>query len=291
MTQRLTVGLNGSPEGAAAARWAAREADLRGASLDLVHVEEWLEHPPLALSTTEERTRWADTVLKDSADEARRTHPSLDIRSRKVRGLPGQALAHAAEESDMLVIGSRALGIIAGFLLGSTASATLSETGTPVVLVRAAAGEEHAPDGGRTQRSIVVGMDISRRADAVLAFAFAEAAIRDSGLVFVHGCAVPPVLSYAPALDASLAQEMVSNASGALNEILSPWRSRFPSVAVDLLVGPGPAPIQILRAATDADLVVVGRRTRDAPIGAHVGPTAHAVLHHAVSPVAVVAHA
>ena len=42
--------------------------------------------------------------------------------------------------------------------------------------------------------------------------------------------------------------------------------------------------------SADASLVVVGRRTRRSPLGPHIGPVAHAVLHHAKAPVAVVAH-
>ncbi|QES47060.1 hypothetical protein DEJ50_03545 [Streptomyces venezuelae] len=35
---------------------------------------------------------------------------------------------------------------------------------------------------------------------------------------------------------------------------------------------------------------VVGRRVRRSALGAHIGPLTHAVMHHATSPVAVVAH-
>ncbi|WP_399070003.1 universal stress protein [Streptomyces stackebrandtii] len=40
----------------------------------------------------------------------------------------------------------------------------------------------------------------------------------------------------------------------------------------------------------DTGLAVVGRRTRRAQLGAHLGSVTHAVLHHCVSPVAVVPH-
>ncbi|MFF1323610.1 universal stress protein [Streptomyces chartreusis] len=43
-------------------------------------------------------------------------------------------------------------------------------------------------------------------------------------------------------------------------------------------------------ASRDAALVVVGRRSRRAQIGGHVGPVTHALLHHAAAPVAVVPH-
>ncbi|MFJ9846630.1 universal stress protein [Kitasatospora sp. NPDC101155] len=40
-----------------------------------------------------------------------------------------------------------------------------------------------------------------------------------------------------------------------------------------------------------ARLLVVGRRTRWLPLGAHLGPVAHAVIHHVRCPVAVVPYA
>ncbi|MFG2483164.1 universal stress protein [Streptomyces virginiae] len=108
MANRVTVGLDGSPESTAAARWAAHEAELLGASLDLVHAEEWLENPPLPVTTTEDRRRWAEAVLRDPAEDVRRVHPSLKVDTRRVSGLPSLALTHTAEDSDMLVLGSRA---------------------------------------------------------------------------------------------------------------------------------------------------------------------------------------
>ncbi|WP_412078696.1 universal stress protein [Streptomyces xanthophaeus] len=290
MTSQVTVGLDGSPESASAARWAAHEAELRGASLDLVHAEEWLENPPLPVSTTEERRRWAEGILRDTADELRREHPSLEISTRKVGGLPSLALAAAAKNSDMLVLGSRGLGTIAGFLVGSTGSGTIAETERPVVLVRSADRLVNPPNGVPEQGPVVAGLDIHQASDRLLAFAFEEASHRDATLVVVHGWFPPPPLSYAPALDAGVLAEVAHGLATEMDEILGPWRDTFPSVTVEPRVTIGQAAIQILDAATGAALVVVGRRIRRSAYGTHIGPIAHAVMHHAISPVAVVAH-
>ncbi|MFE9803983.1 universal stress protein [Streptomyces goshikiensis] len=290
MTSHVTVGLDGSPESTAAARWAACEAELRNASLDLVHAEEWLEYPPLPVSTTEERRHWAEGILRNTADELRREHPSLEISTRRVGGLPALALASAAKDSDMLVLGSRGLGSIAGFLVGSTGAATIAEAERPVVLVRSAESTGTPAIRDRDRGPVVVGIDIHHPCDRLLAFAFAEAAHRVCPLIVVHGWSPPPILSYAPILDPGVQSEMAHGISTAMNEILSPWQDKFPSVAVEPRVTTGQAAIQILDAATGAALVVVGRRIRHSAYGTHIGPIAHAVMHHAAAPVAVVAH-
>ncbi|WP_078988004.1 universal stress protein [Streptomyces sp. XY332] len=213
VANRVTVGLDGSPESTAAARWAAHEAELRGASLDLVHAEEWLENPPLPVATTEDRRRWAEAVLRDSAEDVRRVHPSLKVDTRRVSGLPSLALTHAAEDSDMLVLGSRALGSVAGFLVGSTGFATVTEAARPVVLVRSVDRAGNPPDGARDRGPIV-----------------------------------------------------------------------------DSRATVGQPAIQILDVASAAALIVVGRRIRHSAFGTHIDPITHAVMHHAVSPVAVIAH-
>ncbi|WP_405714232.1 universal stress protein [Streptomyces xanthophaeus] len=290
MANRVTVGLDGSSESTAAARWAAHEAELRGASLDLVHAEEWLENPPLPVTTTEDRRRWAGAVLRDTAEDVRRVHPSLKVGTRRVSGLPSLALTHAAEDSDMLVLGSRALGSVAGFLLGSTGFAIVTEAARPVVLVRSVDRAGNPPDGARDRGPIVVGVDIHRPGDELLAFAFEEASHRRCPLVIIHGWSPPPVLSYAPALDPGVLQEMANGITTTMDEMIRPWHEKYPSLRVDSRATLGQPAIQILDAASAAALVVVGRRVRRSAFGTHIGPVTHAVMHHAVSPVAVIAH-
>ncbi|MET9854516.1 universal stress protein [Streptomyces sp. NPDC006450] len=249
-----------------------------------------LENPPLPVSTTEERRHWAEGVLRDTADEQRRGHPSLEIASRRVGGLPSLALAAAAKDSALLAIGSRGLGSVAGFLVGSTGSTTVSATECPVVLVRAPGHALPAAEAPARRGPVVAGVDIGRPCDRLLSFAFEEAALHGCPLVVVHGWSPPPVLGYAPAFDAGVHAEMARGVATALDEMLHPWRARFPSVTVDPRATIGSAAVRILDAAVGATLVVVGRRIRRAEYGTHVGAIAHAVMHHSASPIAVVAH-
>ncbi|MDT3725626.1 universal stress protein [Streptomyces sp. DSM 41972] len=79
--------------------------------------------------------------------------------------------------------------------------------------------------------------------------------------------------------------------SDALAEVLRPWREKFPDIEAAEESRAGSAAVRIVDAARDASLVVVGRRTRRGPVGAHIGPVTHAVLHNAPAPApAVVAH-
>jgi nucleotide-binding universal stress UspA family protein len=50
----------------------------------------------------------------------------------------------------------------------------------------------------------------------------------------------------------------------------------------------GSAAVTLLEATPQAGLLVIGRRSRRAPIGPRLGPVAHAVIHHARCPVAIV---
>lgn len=178
-----------------------------------------------------------------------------------------------------------------GFLIGSVGMATISATEQPVVLVRAPKqANEPQPAHTGPYRDVVVGVDTHQVSDRVLAFAFDEAALRGCRLRAVHGWSLAPALSYAPTIDPGVQGEVGRDVSRALSETLAPWRRKFPSVEVveSALVG-APAE-QLVNAAADADLVVVGRRSRRAPVGGHIGPVAHGVMHHCVTPVAVIAH-
>ncbi|TQK49998.1 nucleotide-binding universal stress UspA family protein [Streptomyces sp. SLBN-118] len=300
MTRHVTVGLDGSPESRAAAAWAAEEALLREVPLHLVHAEEWPTTAAIPMVGPEVQQRWADKVLADAADELRQRHPGLEITTRRLSGRPAAALPIEAGDAEMLVLGSRGLGSIMGFLIGSAGMATVSATERPVVLVRApkhhdkeprtGSGDAEHTDTPSVYRDVVVGLDIHQSCDKLLAFAFDEAARRGCTLHAVHGWTLPLVFSYAPMLDPGIQLEVGRQVEHALSDMLLPWRHKFPSVQVVERAPIGSPAQQLVYSAADADLVVVGRRLRRAPLGAHIGHVAHAVMHHSAAPVAVVPH-
>ncbi|WP_432072984.1 universal stress protein [Streptomyces wuyuanensis] len=293
MTRPVTVGVDGFPESRAAADWAAREALLRESSLRVVHADEWPRIPAMPPVDRAEHQGWADTVLEEASGELRRRYPELAVSARRVTGRAAAVLAVEAADSQLLVLGSRGRGAVEGFLVGSVGTATVGLTDTPVVLVRppgASAPETPSTRAPVVGRDVVVGVDVHENADAVLAFAFDEAARRGCGVRAVHGWPLPFAFSYAPRLDPGVRQEVADGIAAALGERLRPWRGLYPSVKVEERVLVGAPAEQVLYEAAGAELVVVGRRIRRAPVGGHLGHVAHAVLHHATAPVAVIAH-
>ncbi|WP_406500754.1 universal stress protein [Streptomyces sp. NBC_00846] len=160
----------------------------------------------------------------------------------------------------------------------------------PVVLVRATENALPHAEGRHLDRNVVVGVDIGRPCDALLAFAFDEASRRGCTLHALHSWMLPPLAGYGstynPEGNAQIAQSMRTG----LDDVLKPWRDRYPAVSLDARVVVGHASEQILETGSEADLVVVGRRIRRSSIGPHIGPITHAILHHSTAPVAVIAH-
>ncbi|MET3982811.1 universal stress protein [Streptomyces sp. PvR034] len=294
MANLVTAGLDGSAESAEAARWAAREADLRGVPLLLVHVEERMERPLHGGASGEVQEHWANALLRDALEEANRLYPCLEVSSRRLKGVPAKVLADAAASSDMLVLGSRGLGSIAGFVLGSVGAGTIAATDQPVVLVRGPHGPDTDPGVRRSDGAIVVGVDTERPCDALLSFAFDEAARRGCVLRVLHSWTPPPVLGYGYGygydLDPSAQQEIGRSIATAVDEMIRPWSEKYPAVTVAPEVRVGQSAVQLVDASQGAALVVVGRRIRHSAYGTHIGSVAHAVLHHSCAPVAVIAH-
>ncbi|MER6687585.1 universal stress protein [Streptomyces minutiscleroticus] len=300
MPRTITVGLDGSPESRAAAEWAAREAELRGLPLKLVHVWEPVPEPmaQAPLLGAETHQHWTERIPREAAEGLRLRHPVVDVLTEQLAGRPSDALVDAAKDADLLVLGSRALSGIGGFLVGSVGQAVVARTETPVVLVRAGeqAADEHAadpsgvPSAATGFRPVVLGLDTDRPDETVIAFAFEEAARRGTALHVVQGWNLPPYYVYGMAADADLLNEIARQRVAELTQVLGPWRQKYPGVEV-VEVSRSSSPAQhIVDASREASLVVVGRRIRRSPFGVHLGPVTHAVLHHATAPVAVVAH-
>ena len=296
MVRSVVAGLDGSPESRAAAEWAADEAELRGLPLKIVHV--WVPAPdPLAqapLIGVETQQQWSERIPREAGEGLRRRHPGVDVTVEQVSGTPSDALVDAAKDADLLVLGSRGLSGVGGFLVGSVGLSVVARVELPVVLVRAgerAADEEGtSPASAASHRPVVLGLDAEGPADAVIEFAFAEAARRATGLRVVYGWSLPPYYAYGFALDAGLHDELSREETDSLTEALRPWRQKHPDIEVALEPRVGSAADHLVDASREASLVVIGRRIRRGALGAHIGPVAHGVLHHSTAPVAVVAH-
>ncbi|MFD8620113.1 universal stress protein [Streptomyces sp. DSS69] len=289
MTRRVTVGLDESPEGLAAARWAAREAMLRDAPLHLVHVEEWPVTPEIPQTFTQTLVERYEALLRDTADQARRDHPGLEVTTELVQGRAIDELTHAADESVVTALGSRGLGSLVGFLIGSVSLGVVAQTRSPVVLVRPEGTDAASPTEGASDGNpeVVLGVDVSHPCDPLLAFAFEQAARRSSGLQVVHSWSLPATYTYAAILDPSVGSGVGQHAAQELNDMLRPWREKFPQVSVSETLVMAPPASELVQASQGAELVVVGRRG-SRRVGSHIGHVAHAVIHHASAPVAVV---
>lgn len=300
----ITVGLDGSPESLAAADWAAREAVERDASLRLLHGGEQMRYlyAPLAgvpaPGALDAQREWAAYLLGETESRFAQRHPGLRITTQQTEEQAVPALLAAAENSELLVLGSRGLGGLAGFLVGSVSLAVVARSSRPVVLIRAgeSAANEDLPEAAEAvstataYRDVVLGLDLQDPEDAVTGFAFEAAQRRAADLRVVHGWSLPAAYGYGAAMDAGLDDELAEQVRHRLTDVLRPWKDKYPGVEVREQAVVGGAGRHLVHASRDAALVVVGRKNRRSPVGGHIGPVTHAALQHACAPVAVIPH-
>ncbi|MDX2296453.1 MULTISPECIES: universal stress protein [Streptomyces] len=283
MTHGIVFGLDGTDQANAAARWAAEEAVLRGTRVHLVHVKETPPDVPLPFAPREPDEAWAEDLLARTAAGLRERHPDLAVTTRLLPSEPVVSLVAAAEQSELLVLGSRALGGTTGYLIGSVGMSVAGLVSRPVVLVRAL---DMSPPRG----PVVVGVDLRHPVDTALGFAFEAAARRLAHVQVVYAQQLPAYATLGPAMVPDIRLAVAPEIQRSLDDLLEPWQAKFPDVAASGRVTIGSAGQELVHTAAAAALVVIGRRTRGSALGSHIGSVAHAVLHHSRSPVALVPH-
>ena len=172
--------------------------------------------------------------------------------------------------------------------MGDVSMPVVARADRPVVLVRAEPAEGGSPPAPAER--VVVALKLNGSAEALLGFAFHTAAARQVPLLAVHGRSVPLHARMPWGADHEVAEEITGEAQQELTRVLRPWREKYPQVRVAdsiRLMSPGKA---VLQAAEGAALLVVGRRAHRHGVAPHLGPVAHAALHHGRCPVAVVPH-
>ncbi|MBB4951653.1 nucleotide-binding universal stress UspA family protein [Kitasatospora gansuensis] len=279
MDAPIVVGFDGSPESVAAADWAAGEALRRRWRVELVQAWPWSGDHVLG---SEEAMRWARQRLAEEAAELGDRLGGVEVTATHVQGDPVGVLWAAGRGAALLVLGSRAMGALRGFLTGSVSRQVLGRADCPVVLVR-------TDDGAPAGRDVVVGLSMRHTSDRPMEFACEAAAARSAPLRAVHAWSPPSGNDYlAFAAIGNPEKKLAKVEQQLVEDALDPWRSRYPQLAITAQALLGTAALTLLDAAAGADLLVIGRHGRRLPVGTQLGSVAQAAVHHAPCPVAVV---
>lgn len=264
-TKRVIAGIDGSRAAEAAIKWAAAEAVSRGAELTLVHAFVWLLFPvPLGPSAVAPGLRAAaDKIVAESVELARKLEPAVTVTGYRTDGFPAPVLIRASEQADLVVIGSRGLGVTLGALVGSTGLDLAANAHCPIVVVR--------PDQYDAGSQVVIGYDGSSAAKVALDFGLDHA--RRHGLAVRVVAAQPLHTEHGRITAEELAAEVHSRDGGQDAELV--------------LINGHPAE-HLLRLSADAALIVLGARGLGGFAGMLIGSVSQTVLHHADCPVAII---
>ena len=269
----IVAGYNGSPGSDLALRWAVSEAHARGAPLTVCLA--WAPYYLRALGQPAvddlARQRGAE-ILAPGLRYAESILGPDNVLPLLARGPAAEVLCEQSAAAEMVVVGSHGHSGVAGLELGSVASQVTGHGHGPVVVVR---GQSRPPN--QSPGPVVAGTDGSLDAQAAITFAFREAALRAALLIAVCALAdTPSVLGGARQMKADFTSAITRK------------EKDHPEVTVQRHVEPGTPRTVLLSAAAGAQLLVVGFRGRGSLDGKSLGSVAHAMLHHAPCPVAVV---
>ena len=277
----IVVGLDGSTESDAALRWAAHEAQRHGARLTVLHAHDPVQHAydtPLEEVYERGLVHIAKVIVDSAVTEVRSLEPTVWVHGETTSTAAAAALIRASGTGAMVVVGSRGRGGFTGLLLGSVSQHVATHAPGPVVVVRARPWQADGP--------VVVGVDESDGTGHALDVAFEEAALRDAGIVVLHAY-LPDVRTWGLDLLPEVEDEHVRRTIelDRLNDIVEPWRKRFPAVDVEVAAVDGQAAARLIDASATARLMVVGSRGRGGFTGLLLGSVGLQLLHHAGCPV------
>jgi nucleotide-binding universal stress UspA family protein len=131
---RIVVGVDGSPTSFLALEWAAREACLRGATLEVVHAT-FLRQDAMELDAVAALRARESGILDEAVAKAAALAPSIVVVARVADPPASNALVNVSKDADLLVVGSRGLGLFKKFALGSVGQDCARRAQCPLVII------------------------------------------------------------------------------------------------------------------------------------------------------------
>jgi len=153
LIQKILVALDGSEPSERALEYAVEFAERWGAELTLLAViprvmlpvfpDEGFGATPIAAAKDfgqyQKRMRTIyQNVLTEAETDLRRDHPEVKVVTRLEEGRPSSTIVGVAEEDDfdIIVMGSRGIGGITGWILGSTSRRVVDSCTKPILIVK-----------------------------------------------------------------------------------------------------------------------------------------------------------
>ena len=138
---RIVVGVDGFESSQTALRWAIHQARVTGGIVEAVTA--WQIPPGSGLIPATDLPDYQDDariILTEAIAEMCMVDPEVEVRPRVVEGPAGPVLVAAAEGADLLVVGCRGHGGLAGTRLGSVGRYCAHHASCPVVIMHGKAG-------------------------------------------------------------------------------------------------------------------------------------------------------
>jgi nucleotide-binding universal stress UspA family protein len=135
---RIVVGVDGSAAADAALEWAAQEAQIRGATLEVT--VSWSASRAV-FPTRFPIGRSLEMTLHDAAQEladqavSKVAVPGLRVESEVLEGGASSVLIERAKDADLLVVGRRGLNRAQEFLMGSVSHACIHHSPVPIAVI------------------------------------------------------------------------------------------------------------------------------------------------------------
>ena len=287
---RVLLATDGSEDARTAGAWLTQLPLPAGSRLRVVCA---VSIPPSALDVPPVRD-FVASLRAEAKRDAETARAELapwfsDSDAQVLEGDAREAILRAAEEwpADLIVLGARGLGAMAGFLLGSVSLGVARHARCSVLVVKPGAG---------VIRRILIAIDGSEHAAAAAAFV-AKLRLDPTMAVQLAGVVQsPPYPATTPAFAtgmvrdalAQIVKERTAALEQALVEAASPFAGLVKKIERQVFVG---HPIEALlrtAATSDAGLVVVGARGLGTLKRLVLGSVSEGILRHADRPVLIV---